>query len=262
MTGYIRSEVAADGVGLLTVSNPEKLNAMSLPMWQSLGEQVQQLAQIERVRVIVLTGEGDRAFVSGADITGFAADRNGAISAGAYDEAVQYAQLALAQCEKPTIARISGVCMGGGIGLALACDLRYACSSARFRMPAARIGLGYARTGMEQVVDALGSAGAMDIFLTARQFNGLEAMRLGLVHECFEDATYKDLVAQRVEAVAANAPLTLRAAKATIRDIQRPEGPQRRDTIEHWVRACFESSDYVEGQRAFLERRVPHFKGV
>lgn len=262
MSGYIRSEVNADGVGLLTVSNPQKLNAMSLSMWRSLGEQVQQLAQIEGVRVIVLSGEGDRAFVSGADISGFAADRNGVSGAGAYDEAVQYAQSALAQCEKPTIARISGVCMGGGIGLALACDLRYACSSARFRMPAARLGLGYARSGMEQVVNALGATGAMDIFLTARQFDGLEAMRLGLVHECFEDETYKDLVAQRVEAVAANAPLTIRAAKATIRDIQMPQGQQRRDMIDHWVRACFESSDYLEGQSAFRERRVPHFKGV
>ena len=261
MNGTIGVDIRAGGIGVLTVSNPDKFNAMSLSMWRALQAQVLRLAADAQVRVLVLTGAGDRAFVSGADIHGFAADRSGADDIDAYDAAVHAAQSALAQCVKPTVARIGGVCMGGGIGLALACDLRYACAGARFRMPAARLGLGYARAAMEQVVDALGAAAAMDLFLTARTFEGEQALRLGLVHECVDDAAFDALVDQRIAAVAANAPLTLRAAKAAIRDIARPAGAQQRELIDQWVRACFASADYREGQLAFCERRTPQFRG-
>lgn len=262
MSGCIQSEVLPDGVGLITVSNPDKFNAMSLSMWKALKDHVKHFEGNAQVRVLVLTGQGDRAFVSGADISEFACIRSGSASVSAYDEAVQDAQSTLNQCEKPTVARIRGVCMGGGIGLAMACDLRYASSDARFRMPAARIGLGYARNGMEQLLDTLGATAAMDIFLTARVFDGREAERMGLVHECFDDALFNEKINLRIEAVATNAPLTLRAAKATIRDILRPQGEERRKTIDHWIRDCFESSDYREGQVAFRERRVPQFKGI
>ena len=262
MSGCIQSQALPDGIGLITVSNPDKFNAMSLLMWQALKVCVQQMEDDSKVRVLVLTGQGEKAFVSGADISEFSSARSGPDAVEAYDTAVQNAQDALARCSKPTVARIGGVCMGGGIGLALACDLRYAATTARFRMPAARIGLGYARTGMEQLVDKLGSSVAMDLFLTARTLDGREAARIGLVHECFEDTLFDDQISQRIEAVATNAPLTMRAAKATIRDILRPEGDERRKTLEQWVQHCFESADYREGQLAFRERRVPQFKGV
>lgn len=261
MTGCIRTEISG-AIGTLTVANPAKYNAMSLQMWRALREAVLRLEQDARVRVLLLTGEGEQAFVSGADISGFAADREGAAASEGYDEAVLAAQLALASCTKPTVARIAGVCMGGGIGLALACDLRYASATARFRMPAARLGLGYSYPGMEQLVRAVGAACALDLFLTARPFDGLEARRIGLVHECVEVSAFDRLVGQRVNEIAANAPLTLRAAKAAIHDIVHSQGPVRRAQVEEWVRACFDSADYREGQLAFRERRDPQFTGT
>ncbi|GAA4358342.1 enoyl-CoA hydratase [Variovorax defluvii] len=260
MSGRIVAEVRGP-VGRLTVANPDRYNAMSLPMWRMLREAVLHLEHDPEVRVLVLTGEGDRAFVSGADISGFATDRDGAAASEAYDEAVRAAQSALVACVKPTVARIAGVCMGGGIGLALSCDLRYARSTARFRMPAARLGLGYSYTGMEQLVQAVGAACALDLFLTARAFDGAEAQRVGVVHECFADDAFDRGVAERIGALAANAPLTLRAAKAAIRDIVQPAGPARRAEVEAWVRACFDSADYREGQLAFREKRNPKFAG-
>jgi enoyl-CoA hydratase/carnithine racemase len=260
VSGTIRTEVRGP-VGLLTIAHAARHNAISLPMWRQLRGAVQQLQADPRVRVLVLTGEGERAFVSGADISGFGADRSGADATAAYDAAVQAAQTELAACSKPTVARIGGTCMGGGIGLALACDLRYARASARFRMPAARLGLGYAYPGMEQLVRVAGPACALDLFLTARAFDGTEAARLGLVHECFADDDFDRLVAQRVDAVATNAPLTLRAAKAAIRHAMDPRDPAERARVDEDVRACFDSADYREGQLAFRQRRHPQFAG-
>jgi enoyl-CoA hydratase/carnithine racemase len=249
-------------VATIQICNPGKHNAMSLSMWVALCDELRQLESQPSVRVIVLTGEGDRAFVSGADISGFAGDRTAGAAADAYDTAVLAAQRALMHCSKPTLARIQGVCMGGGIGLAMACDLRYASASARFRMPAARLGLGYQLDAMQQIVDTVGPSVAQDLFLTARTLDGSEARRIGLVHDSFDDATFADAVDRQVAALATLAPLTLRAAKAAIRECARPSGAARRAQVEQWVQACFESHDYQEGQRAFRERREPAFTGA
>lgn len=259
-SGHIRTETAA-GIGTLVISHASKHNAMTLAMWRQLGDAVTSLAQDDRVRVLVVTGEGDAAFVSGADIGEFAQQRSGADAVAAYDQAVTTAQRALARCPKPTVARIQGICMGGGIGIAAACDLRFASARARFRMPAARIGLGYAYEGMRRLVTLLGAPTTFDLFYTARSIEAPEAMRLGLVNDSIAAEAFDAEVASRVALIAQNAPLSLRAAKAAIlAALDAPAGPAR-EAIDALVRQCFESRDYAEGQAAFAERRAPRFEG-
>lgn len=258
--GHIRTETAA-GVGTLVISHARKHNAMTLAMWQQLAEAVQALADDRAVRVIVVTGEGDAAFVSGADISEFAQQRSGTDAVAAYDHAVATAQRVLAECAKPTVARIQGICMGGGMGIALACDLRFAASNARFRMPAARIGLGYAFEGMQRLVRLLGAPATFDLFYTARSLHAPEAMRLGLVNDCIDTEVFDAEVASRAALIAQNAPLALRAAKAAILATLEPPTAQAREAIDAMVRQCFASRDYAEGQAAFAERRAPHFEG-
>ncbi|MGO4395266.1 enoyl-CoA hydratase [Variovorax sp. M-6] len=258
--GHIRIETAA-GVGTLVISHAHKQNAMTLAMWKQLATAVQTLASDRAVRVLVLTGEGNASFVSGADISEFAQQRSGADAVATYDHAVATAQRVLAECAKPTVARIQGICMGGGIGIALACDLRFASSNARFRMPAARIGLGYAFEGMLRLVRLLGAPATFDLFYTARSFEAPEAMRLGLVNDSINAEAFDAEVASRVALISQNAPLALRAAKAAILATLEPPTAQAREVVDAMVRQCFASRDYAEGQAAFAERRAPHFEG-
>ena len=249
------------GLLRIRIINPARYNAMSLSMWEALGAAVAEAQAQPDVRAIVLEGGGDRAFVSGADISEFGAQRRDPAQVARYDRAVAGAQQALMASAVPTIALIRGICMGGGMGLALACDLRYCNQGARFRMPAARLGLGYALGGVKRMCDVLGSARAADLFLTARTFDGLEAGRIGLVQEVFADADFDAVAAERVATVAANAPLTLRAARLALRHLQGGSQAPTSDVVDQAVRACFGSEDYQEGQAAFREKRTPVFKG-
>lgn len=256
----IRFDVAA-GVGTIVVSNPARYNAMTLRMWKQMTDAVTELQNEAAVRVLVVTGEGEKSFVSGADISEFGQKRSGAAAVAEYDQAVAAAQQALATCRKPTVARIQGICMGGGIGIALACDLRFASSQALFRMPAARLGLGYAFDGMQRLVQVLGVACTLDLFYTARLIDAAEARRIGLVNDSFDAGAYDDEVKSRVALIATNAPLSVGAAKMAALAALRAPSPPERDAIDAMVRHCFESRDYAEGQAAFAERRPPRFEG-
>ena len=256
--GHLRVD-AQDGVITIRVCNPARFNAMSLPMWEHIAEVVAEAEDDEHARAIVLTGEGDRAFVSGSDISQFGALRNDPEQVARYDRAVAAAQHALSASRHPVIAVIRGICMGGGMGLALACDLRYCAEDARFRMPAARLGLGYGHEGMRRMREVLGSARVSDLFLTARTFDGREAGRIGLVHEVFAPEMFEQAVAERIAAVAGNAPLTVRAAKLALRHLA-GDAPAAEE-VDAAVQACFNSEDYQEGQRAFREKRPPVFRG-
>ncbi|AZR93721.1 enoyl-CoA hydratase [Bordetella trematum] len=250
-----------DGIAALTVDNAERRNAMTLHMWKQLAEVLRELAQT-RIRVLTLTGAGTRAFVSGADISEFGQTRDGHAAVTCYNEAVAEAQLQLAQFPAPTVALIRGACMGGGIGLALACDLRYASASASFRMPAVRLGLGYGLEDMRRVVQVMGPAAAFELFYTARTLNAGQAERRGLIQECFNEDDFSRQTWARVHGIASHAPLSLRAAKATIlASISAPDARQL-DTIAALVQQCFDSEDYAEGRRAFAEKREPRFLGL
>ena len=248
-----------DGIVTIRICNAARFNAMSLSMWEHLADIVAQAEASETARVLVLTGEGERAFVSGADISEFGALRNDPAQVARYDQAVARAQHALSASRHPVIALIRGICMGGGMGLALACDLRYCTTDSRFRMPAARLGLGYGRGGMSRFREILGSARAADLFLTARTFDGVEAARIGMVQQVFEREAFDQAAAEQVAAVAGNAPLTVRAAKLALRHLQ-GDTPTAEE-VDAATQACFDSSDYQEGQRAFKEKRPPAFKG-
>jgi enoyl-CoA hydratase/carnithine racemase len=245
-------------VATVVLANEAKYNAMSLGMWQQLGALLDQLGQDESVRVLVLRGQGDKAFVSGADIAEFEQQRSNPEGVAAYDRAVDQVQTALAQFPRPVIAAISGICFGGGLGMALSCDLRYCSAGSRFRMPAARLGLGYAWRGMKSLVGALGPMNAAEAFFTAQIYNAEQAQGLGIVQSVHEDVFAH--VDQTARLIASNAPLTLRAAKLAMIAMRETEQADLAG-VDAAVADCFASQDYVEGRRAFAEKRPAQFKG-
>lgn len=248
------------GVARLTLNNPKRYNAMTLSMWQALGDTLEALAARGDVRAVLLRGHGDKAFVSGADISEFETARNDPANIRAYNTAVARAQNLLSSFPAPVVACIHGVCMGGGIGLALACDLRYCATDAKIRMPAARLGLGYDYDGMRQIVHTIGAATAAALFYTARTINGIEAMRIGLVQQAFAADQLDAEVNTIVQEIEGNAPLTLRAAKLAIRHAVSDERTSP-PAVSAAIQACFDSQDYQEGRQAFMEKRPPRFIG-
>lgn len=244
-------------VARITLDDPERLNAMSVSMWTALADAVAAVDADHAMRVVVLRGAGDRAFVSGANISEFGTLRNSPEATRAYDAAVAGAQGALQRCRVPVIAAISGVCYGGGLGLALSCDLRHASPSARFRMPAARLGLGYAYDNVRTLLAQLGPLAAAEAFYTARVYDAQGAARIGIVGSVVDDvfAHCEALAAE----IAANAPLTVQAGKLALRAAL--AGSTQLDAVHEAIAACFRSSDYAEGRLAFAEKRPPQFTG-
>lgn len=249
----------AGHVATITLCNESRYNAMSLSMWLKLAHTLGQLEANPEVRAVLLRGEGDKAFVSGADISEFGAERNTAAGVAAYDQAVAGAQGALSSLRCPVIAAVSGICYGGGLGLILACDLRYGSPSAKFRMPAARLGLGYAFKGMRRMVAVLGAASASEMFYTARVYDAQQAAGMGLLDSVQQDV-FAYAAATAAE-IAANAPLTIRAAKLAMNALMSGNSDASPLQVDAAVEACFSSSDYAEGRAAFAEKRPPRFTG-
>lgn len=260
MSGTVRTEKDG-GIGWIVFDHPARRNAISAAMWRQIPQVVETLAEDDDVRVVVLRGEGETAFVAGADISEFDRQRTGGPASAEYDRAGGEAYRALASIEKPTIAMIHGFCVGGGVAIALCADLRFASDDARFAVPAARLGLGYSAALLEPLLRLVGSARALEILYTARRYRADEALAMGLVNGVAPKGTLESLVRETADRIAANAPLTLRGVKIAARELMKD--PARRDPsrIEAAVRACFESEDYREGVRAFLEKRKPLFNG-
>ncbi len=254
---------SVDGsIGTLTFNNPERHNAMSLDMWRAASAVLDQFEQDPAVRVIVLTGAGGKAFVSGADISKFESERATLEAVSEYNVAVDQFSKGLGECSKPTIAMIRGYCLGGGVGIAVCCDLRVANEDARFAVPAAKLGLGYGYANVRRIMDLVGPQFVTEMLLTARQFDSSQAARMGLVNHVVPDAEIESTVREMAETIAANAPLTIRAVKRIVRELRR--NPEDADVAacDALVKQCFESTDYREGRRAFLEKRKPVFRGV
>ena len=247
-------------VGTLTFNNPERHNAMSLDMWRGAATVLETFERDPAVRVIVLTGAGGKAFVSGADISKFEDERATLEAVAEYNAAVDRFSNVLLTGSKPTIAMIRGFCLGGGVGIAVCCDLRISNEAARFAVPAAKLGLGYGYENVRRIVDLVGPQFATEMLLTARQFDAAEAVRAGLINRVVPDGEIDHTVRQLAETIAGNAPLTIQAVKHILREL-RSERPDV-DACDALVKKCFESADYREGRQAFMEKRKPEFRGL
>jgi enoyl-CoA hydratase len=249
-------------IGYLIVNNPARHNAMSLEMWQAVSTLLDEFAGDPAIRVVVFTGAGDKAFVAGADISRFGTERADQNAVARYNAITETAFADLDRFPKPTIAMIRGYCIGGGLALALGCDLRVCADSSRFALPAAKLGLGYGFAGLKKFVDIVGPAFTKEIFFTARQFDATEAHRMGLVNQVVPETELPARVNRYAEAIAANAPLTVEATKFIIREVLKDPAQRDLEACAEVVRRCFSSRDYVEGRNAFLEKRKPQFTGA
>jgi enoyl-CoA hydratase len=248
-------------IGWMTFNKPARRNAVSLDMWEAMPAILDRFEQDPAVRVIVLKGAGDQAFVSGADISQFEKARSSPESNAHYDRVSGEAGRRLATCGKPTIAMINGFCIGGGLAIAVACDIRIADEGARFGIPAARLGLGYEASGVKKLMDLVGPSFTKEIFFAARHFSAVEAREMGLVNRVVGGGSLEDYTRQYCATIGDNAPMTMHALKRTVGELMRGEKADLA-ACEALVKACFDSQDYVEGRRAFMEKRRPVFRGV
>jgi enoyl-CoA hydratase/carnithine racemase len=248
-------------IGWIIFNNPARHNAVSLEMWQSLPIVLDAYVKDPEVRVIILKGAGEKAFISGADISQFKEKRSSEEATKFYNETGDAAAEALRNCPKPTIAMIRGYCIGGGAGTAVNCDIRIASDDARFGVPAAKLGLGYRFSGISRLATLVGPAYAAEIFFSARQFTAQEALQMGIVNRVVPVAELESTVLELAETLAANAPLTIAAVKRVL--IEYHKDPADRDLArcQKMIDDCFASEDYKEGQTAFMEKRKPVFKG-
>jgi enoyl-CoA hydratase/carnithine racemase len=248
-------------IGWVIFNNPEKRNAMSMDMTKAMGDALEEYSRDPAIRVVILKGAGDKSFVSGADISEFKEKRSSKEAMELYNAASNRAAKALRECPKPTIAMIRGFCMGGGMGTAVACDLRIASDDSRFGVPAAKLGVGYRYERLKQLEALVGPSFTMEIFYTGRQFSAQEALTMGLINRMLPAAELEKYVLDYANTIAGNAPLTIAAVKKSVVEMGKDETKRDIATCDNMVDACFASKDYAEGRDAFLEKRKPAFQG-
>lgn len=248
------------GIAWIVADNPKRMNAFTAGMWGALPGLLRDADADPSVRVIILRGAGDRAFSAGADISEFESARSGD-NVHAYDLLNHAAFEALLKVSKPVIAMIHGFCLGGGFGIAACCDLRFADSLAQFAIPAAKLGIGYNSRWIKPLLALAGPAVIKELLFTGRRFSSQDALRMGLVNQIAAPEALEELVRSIAGEISGNAPLSVKAAKLAIDEMWRhPESPNTA-LLDQAVTDCFESQDYAEGRRAFLEKRKPQFTG-
>lgn len=261
MTGKIDLEYD-DAIAWMTINNPARHNAISAAMYQQAAELLREVAAADGIRALVLRGAGEKAFASGADISKFGEERDTVEQVMTYrahtDEMVQ----ALRNLPQPSIAMIQGWCIGGGLGLALNCDLRISTDEARFGNPSARLGLGYSLDSVKTLVDVVGAPMTKEILFTSRRYSAAEALRMGLLHAAVPKSVLVPFTRSYVQQITANAPMSVRTMKFTINEVLKDAAERRVDICDADFIKCFESNDYKEGRAAFMEKREPQFTGT
>jgi enoyl-CoA hydratase len=250
-----------DGVGWITFNQPKKRNAVSFAMWQAIPEIISDFASSDDVRVVVMRGAGDKAFVAGADISEFEEVRNTPEQVVIYENATSAANTALRTLDKPLIAMIRGFCIGGGMAIALSADLRITADDGQFGVPAAKLGLGYGYGGIKDLMNIVGPSFAKEIFFTGSRFNAKDAETMGLVNRVVPVKELESSVTTLAKTIADNAPMTVKVVKAAVNEGTKNPDERDLESVASMVEACFNSEDYKEGRRAFMEKRKPQFQG-
>ena len=261
MTDKIITEKSGD-IARIIFNQPEKRNAVSLEMWEAVEAALDAFEVDPEVRILILSGAGGKAFVSGADISKFESERASEEGVARYNATTKRVYDKLEAFPKPTIAQINGFCIGGGVALALSCDMRICGAGSQFAVPAAKLGLGYGFPGINRLVNVVGPSFAKEIFFTARRFDADESRVMGLVNRVVADDQVAAVAEETAMMIAANAPMTVASVKFIVGETLKDESKRDEDECARRVKACFDSQDYVEGRRAFLEKRKPQFVGA
>lgn len=258
MTNKIITEKSGD-IARIIFNQPEKRNAVSLEMWEAVEAAVTRFEADDSVRILILSGAGGKAFVSGADISKFESERASEEAVAHYNATTKRVYDMVEAFPKPTIAQIDGFCVGGGVALSLSCDMRICGQGSQFAIPAAKLGLGYGFPGINRLVNLVGPSFAKEIFFTARRFDAEEARVMGLVNRVVPDDEVAKTAEETARMIAANAPMTVESVKYIAGETLKDESVRDLAECERRVKACFDSQDYVEGRRAFLEKRKAKF---
>jgi enoyl-CoA hydratase/carnithine racemase len=258
--GRLRAEKRG-AVGWIVFDQPEKMNAISDAMWRALPEAMARFDADREVRCVAFRGEGTQAFAAGADISQFEEIRDGQAAVGEYDALLDRVLHAIQDSRKPSVAMIHGFCMGGGLEVALACDLRYCGEAAQFAIPAAKLGLAYNVEGHKRLLETVGHARAREIMFLGRRYGAQEAAAMGLVHRVLPDGALETFVDGVIATLLENAPLAIANTKTILEEYVKSAGAPDAARMREAMRRCAESEDYKEGRRAFMEKRKPNFKG-
>lgn len=250
-----------DAIARVIFNRPERMNAMTLASWEALAQLTHAFSGDPSLRVFTFEGAGGRAFVSGADISEFDDIRSRPDAAARYNEAVHAALDGIAKLPVPSLALINGYCIGGGLEIALSCDIRIASDTSTFALTPAKLGLGFGYAGTELIARVAGAQTAADLIFSGRRVPAREALTLRLCERLFASENFEEEARAAAQEIASNAPLTIRAVKAALIDMRRPRSQRNQQSVDRLVAACTESQDYREGRRAFAEKRNPEFKG-
>ena len=247
--------------GWIVFDQPAKRNAINGAMWRGIPPAMQGFDQDPAVRCVVFRGAGTEAFSAGADISEFEARRANEEAVGQYDDLLDRVLHSIQNSLKPSVAMIYGYCFGGGVEIALACDLRYCAASAQFAIPAAKLGLAYNVEGHKRLLETVGHARAREIMFLGRRYSAEEALAMGLVNGVFDDDALEREASSLISQLCNNAPLAIANSKTIIEEYVKSVGEPDPARMAAAIERCAKSADYQEGRRAFMEKRRPAFEG-